>query len=119
MSSRNAYLNPSQRTDALILFRALEAGRSIFISEPSASATSISKAAKNNITKSIENSGGKVTLDYLNLVNPETLQDLKDSDSANGGVLVGAIFLKRPDRTIRLIDNFILNWGIWIMYTRK
>jgi len=109
MSSRNAYLNSSQRDDALILFRALEAGKTAVSSKPSTSPTAALKAAHDHILTSIENSHGNVSLDYLNLVHPETLHDLKETDSTKGGVLVGAIFVKRPDRTIRLIDNYILN----------
>jgi pantothenate synthetase len=53
-------------------------------------------------------SDGRVSVEYLSLVHPETLKDLTETDSAKGGVLVGAVRLKGVERTIRLIDNVIL-----------
>jgi pantothenate synthetase len=66
------------------------------------------KAAQDRLTKEAEKSDGRVSVEYLSLVHPETLKDLTEADSAKGGVLVGAVRLKGVERTIRLIDNVIL-----------
>lgn len=58
--------------------------------------------------RSIDRSQGRVSIEYLDVIHPETLRRLTDSDIAKGGILVGAIRLKGADRTIRLIDNVIL-----------
>lgn len=108
LSSRNAYLEPSQRDDALILWHALRTGQEIYSSQPSASATTVLTAARDNMSYNIDKSQGLVSIEYLNIVHPETLQELTDTDTAKGGILVGAIRLKGPNRTIRLIDNIIL-----------
>src|SRR5208282_4836164 len=98
-----------QRDDALILWHALEAGLQLYNSQtPSQSPTAILKAAQDNMLRGIEQFQRRVLIDYLNIVHPETLRPLTDSDIAKGGILVGAIRLKGADRTIRLIDNVIL-----------
>lgn len=58
--------------------------------------------------RDIDRSQGRVSIEYLSIVHPETLKPLTDFDIAKGGILVGAIRLKGVDRTIRLIDNIIL-----------
>lgn len=109
LSSRNAYLDAGQRDDALILWHTLEAGLQLYNSQTSSpSPTAILKAAQDNMSRSIDQSQGRVSIEYLNIVHPETLRPLKDSDIAKRGILVGAIRLKGADRTIRLIDNVIL-----------
>jgi pantoate--beta-alanine ligase len=108
LSSRNAYLNPDQRGDALILWRALKTGLELNISKPGTSPLIILKTALQRIEQEVNESDGRVSLEYLSLVHPDTLQDLTGRDSAKGGILVGAIRLKGVERTIRLIDNVIL-----------
>jgi pantoate--beta-alanine ligase len=108
LSSRNAYIDPSQRDDALILWHSLKAGLAIYNTQLPASAKVVLKAARDKMEHNIDNSQGQVSLEYLDIVHPETLQDLTDTDTAKGGILVGAIRLQGPDRTIRLIDNVIL-----------
>lgn len=109
LSSRNAYLNPDQRDDALILSQALKAGVDIYLAQTSPFAKTVREAATTTLSQRIDASQGRVSLDYLSLVDSDTLQDLKDADSAKGGVLVGAVFLHGSSRTIRLIDNVILD----------
>jgi pantoate--beta-alanine ligase len=109
LSSRNAYLNPDQRDDALVLSQALKAGVDIYLAQTSPFAKTVREAATTTLSQRIDASQGRVSLDYLSLVDSDTLQDLKDADSARGGVLVGAVFLHGSSRTIRLIDNVILD----------
>jgi pantoate--beta-alanine ligase len=108
LSSRNAYLSPDQRGDALILWRALKTGIDINNSTPGTSPLIILKAALQRIEQEVNESDGRVSLEYLSLVHPDTLQDLTGTDCAKGGILVGALRLKGVERTIRLIDNVIL-----------
>ena len=108
LSSRNAYLDPSRRSDALILYRALKAGIDFYGSHATASATAILQAALDSLTTEIDRSDGRVSVEYLNIVHPQNLKLLTDADSGKGGILVGAIRLKGAERTIRLIDNLIL-----------
>lgn len=97
LSSRNAYLSPEERKQALVVSRALreieskyragerdakkliEAARDVFAAEPA------------------------VRIDYIELVHPETLQDV--STAAAGILAAVAAFVG----TTRLIDNVTLN----------
>ena len=108
LSSRNAYLAPDQRHHALILWRSLKAGLELYHFQPSSSPVAILKAAQDNMSHNIDGAQGQVSIDYLNIVRPDTLEFLRDTDATKGAVLVGAIALKGSDRTIRLIDNVIL-----------
>ena len=97
MSSRNAYLDSQQRKSALVLYRSLvevqrsfdrgersaarliEAGKQVFEEEPSA------------------------RLDYLEIVNPETLEAL--SEVSVPALVAVAAFMGKA----RLIDNIVLS----------
>jgi pantoate--beta-alanine ligase len=97
MSSRNAYLGPVQRRQATVLYRALmriqmladqgesdsarlvEAGKQVMAEEPS------------------------VRVDYLEVVHPDTLDDVPDTDS--GALVAVAAYVG----TTRLIDNLVLH----------
>lgn len=109
LSSRNAYLTLDQRDDALLLSKALKAGIHSYTSQTSPVASTVLEAATTNLSQGIDASQKRVSLDYLSLVSPETLQGLEDSDPVKGAVLVGAVFLHNAGRTIRLIDNVILS----------
>ena len=108
LSSRNAYLEPSQRGDALSLWHALKAGMDLYDSDKTVSAMTILKTAQDDMARSIKRSEGRVGLEYLNIVHPETLDLLTADDTGKGAILVGTIRLQGAERTIRLIDNVIL-----------
>jgi pantoate--beta-alanine ligase len=108
VSSRNAYLEPSQRNYALILWRALKAGLDSYRAKPYTSAATILKAAQESMEKGINGSRGQVSLEYLDLVDPDSLHGLIGINVAAGAILVGAIRLQGSSRTVRLIDNVIL-----------
>ena len=109
LSSRNAYLLPNQRNDAVILWRSLQAGVEFYSRTPSASALRVLAAAQDQITKDVADANGRVTIEYLEIVHLETLQPLRESDDSKGAILVGAVRLKGDGKFIRLIDNVILD----------
>jgi pantothenate synthetase len=80
----------------------------VFDSDETVSAGKILKTARDSMTKSIEMSEGRVGLEYLEIVNSETLEALTEENTGKGAILVGAIRLRGAERTIRLIDNAIL-----------
>jgi pantothenate synthetase len=96
MSSRNAYLDPQQRRQAILLHRSLmrvkqswEAGER--------------DAAKLLATGREEFAGEKsVRLDYLEIVDPDSLDPV---ESVAGGALVAVAAFVGPTR---LIDNVLL-----------
>ncbi len=100
MSSRNAYLTPEQRKQALVLSRALRRVQQLF------------NAGERNAAKLIE--AGKhviaeepsVRLDYLEIVDPETLEGV-DVISSKALVAVASFA-----ETTRLIDNLLLQAGL-------
>ena len=80
----------------------------LYESDRTVSAMTILKAAHEEMSRNIELSKGRVGLEYLSIVNPETLESLTEEDTGRGAILVGAIRLQGVDKTIRLIDNVIL-----------
>ena len=108
LSSRNAYLESTQRNDALILWRSLKAGLELYSRQPLTSATAILNVARDKMAQGVHDSNERASVDYLEIVHPETLDPLSGADLAKSGILVGAVFLRGNKRTIRLIDNVIL-----------
>jgi len=96
MSSRNAYLDSAQRKSALALYRSLQHVKDIFEQGESNSAMLIAAG------KQILNQEPTIQLDYLEVVDPDTLDPVED---IHGKTLVAvAGFLG----TTRLIDNIQL-----------
>jgi pantoate--beta-alanine ligase len=96
LSSRNAYLSPEQRQDALVLFRSLSRVRELF-ADGERNPAILMKAAK----KVLSGSTG-VRLDYFEIVDPDELTPLATID---GPALVAvAAFVGNT----RLIDNIVL-----------
>ncbi len=96
MSSRNSYLSDDERRQAVCLNQALLDAQRLF-EENESNATGYIEA----MTQRIRNEPD-ATIDYISLVNPETLQDLEE---VNHRAL--AVMAVRIGRT-RLIDNIIL-----------
>jgi len=97
MSSRNAYLNPQQRKQALVLYRALM--RVQFLSDKG------EKDARKLIAAALEvmREEPGVRLDYFEVVDRETLDPV--ADTSKGALVAGAAFVG----TTRLIDNILLH----------
>ena len=99
MSSRNAYLNHEQRKQALVLHRAL------MRVQTSVDTGEVDSAKLIAIGKEVmaEEHGAK--LDYFEIVNPDTLEPVKD---VRGGALVAvAAWVGNT----RLIDNVVVHGG--------
>ena len=96
MSSRNAYLTPEQRKQALVLSRALRRVQQVF-DRGERNAAKLIGAGKQVITEE-----SSVRLDYLEIVDPETLDCVEVARSKTLVALAAFV------GTTRLIDNVIL-----------
>jgi len=96
LSSRNAYLDPQQRQQALVLHRALMRVETLADSGERSAAILI-EAGKQVMA---EEPGAR--LDYFEVVNPETLDPL--ADISHGALVAVAAFIGNT----RLIDNVVL-----------
>lgn len=96
MSSRNAYLTPEQRQQALVLYR------SIMRVQMSADRGERDAATLREIGEQVIAEEPGARLDYFAVVDPETLEPVADT---RGGVLVAVAAYVG---TTRLIDNIVL-----------
>jgi pantoate--beta-alanine ligase len=96
MSSRNAYLNPEQRKQALVLYRALMRVQTLADRGESSSAR-LRIAGEQVIAEE-----AAVKLDYFEIVNRDTLDPVTD---ISGGALVA---VAANVGSTRLIDNIVL-----------
>ena len=99
MSSRNAYLNEKQRADALLLHRALEAGRRL-VDEKGVRSVDRVKAEVMNVLRT----GSFIRVNYAEVVERETMK-MESEIELGRSMLVVAVWID----TIRLIDNMPLD----------
>ena len=98
MSSRNAYLTPEQRQQAVCLYQALnEAKRLIRNGEMSASRIT-------GAMKCIINQAGESWIDYVAIVDKKTLTDIKIIPLHQKILIALAVYMGK----IRLIDNMVI-----------
>jgi pantoate--beta-alanine ligase len=97
LSSRNAYLNPEQRQQALVLHR------SLMKVKVATEAGERDAARLIEIGKQVVAAAPAARLDYFAIVNPETLDPV--ADISRGALVAVAAFIG----TTRLIDNIVLN----------
>ena len=98
MSSRNAYLNPKQRSDALLLNKALEAGKAL-VDQKGVRNVDRVKAELINVLRN----GSSFRVNYAEVVDSETMKP--DTEIELGrSMLVVAVWVD----SIRLIDNMPL-----------
>jgi pantoate--beta-alanine ligase len=99
MSSRNAYLNPEQRKQALVLHRALMRVQTA-VDTGEVDSAKLAAIGKEVIA---EEHGAK--LDYFEIVNPDTLEAV---NTVKGGALVAVAAWVGATR---LIDNVVVHGG--------
>ena len=99
LSSRNSYLNEKQRADALLLHRALEAGRRL-VDEKGVRSVDRVKAEVMNILRN----GSFIRVNYADVVDRETMEVEAEIELGRSMLVVAAWV-----DTIRLIDNMPLN----------
>lgn len=96
MSSRNRYLSPVERRQALCLYNALTACRSQI-----AAGRKNVKQLIELMTSIIANSGGRI--DYISIVDPQTLQPLERIEQK--ALIALAVYIG----STRLIDNLLID----------
>jgi len=95
MSSRNAYLEPKQRENALLIFKSLEAARKVVEEKGSNNVDRVKAEAMNVLT-----SGRFLRVNYVEVVNRETMRPEKEV-VAGRSLLAVAVWVDQ----VRLIDN--------------
>ncbi len=98
LSSRNARLSPAGRAAAVAVPRALEAARDAF----AAGATSVAQVRRAALD--VLSQQPVVTLEYLDLADPQTLEALSDDARPREGLLTVAVIVEG----VRLIDECLL-----------
>ncbi len=98
VSSRNQYLSPRQRKDATCLYKALEKCRSLV-----SSGTTDSKTIIDEITKTIEAALSVDNIEYIEVVDAQSLEPLEKIDRKT--LVALAVRIGRA----RLIDNILLD----------
>lgn len=96
MSSRNAYLSPDEREQAVTLYQALCAAQELYLS-------GVTEAGKlRERMRDTVGSASGVVIDYLEIVDAMTLEPLERVDRRT--LLAGAVWVGKT----RLIDNIII-----------
>ncbi|EAI9053492.1 pantoate--beta-alanine ligase [Campylobacter upsaliensis] len=95
-SSRNVYLNEAERNAALVLSRAIFLGENL-IKKGERESKIILQAMREELQKE-----SLARIDYIELVNPKTMQNLERIEDSALGAL--AVYIGKT----RLIDNFLL-----------
>lgn len=99
LSSRNRYLTGSERQQATALYRSLQAARAAFTQGEKAASELLQTAGE------VIAAEPAVTLDYLALVRPDTLEPLQAVETV--GMMAIAAYIGTEKKT-RLIDNVVL-----------
>ncbi len=102
MSSRNAYLSKEQRQSALCLSKSLDKAEKMIAEGETKSYT-----IKQKLKEYIE-SFPFTKIDYINICDPETLDDIEDINILDSGSILIAIAVYVG--TTRLIDNIVIKF---------
>lgn len=108
LSSRNAYLTPSEREYAGTLYAALQIARQAWEDEDSSRDNALEQARQfvQQRVVSAEAKGVKLRLDYVSLTDPDTFEPVswaRKDDPDRTAILSGALFVGET----RLIDNLL------------
>ncbi|KAJ3227124.1 pantothenate synthase [Clydaea vesicula] len=107
MSSRNRYLNATERQLSTVLFKALNKGKSVF--DEGGNCKEILSSAESVIRDCEANSNGVIQYQYLSLNNPINLKNIDDTIDPNvGAIFSGAVKVGNT----RIIDNLLLGNSI-------
>ncbi|KAK3807884.1 MAG: Pantoate-beta-alanine ligase-domain-containing protein [Benniella sp.] len=110
MSSRNRYLTPEMRNVATLLHRAISAAKKAIVEQGASEREAILKPAHaiiDQVVEEVRTQGlpFQVRLDYLSLVDVETLTELETIGQSQAAILSGAVYVG----TTRLIDNVLVH----------
>ncbi|KAF9349358.1 pantothenate synthase [Mortierella sp. NVP85] len=110
MSSRNRYLTPEMRNVATLLYRAISAAKKAIVEQGASDRDAILKPAHamiDQVVDEVRTQGlpFQVRLDYLSLVDVETLTELETIGPSQPAILSGAVYVG----TTRLIDNVLVH----------
>ncbi|KAI8599344.1 pantothenate synthetase [Dissophora ornata] len=110
LSSRNRYLTPEMRKIATLLYKAITAAKLSIVEQGTQDREEILKPAYAIIEQVKEEVKAQglpfdVKLDYLSLVDVETLSELQTLGKDQAAILSGAVYVG----TTRLIDNVLIN----------
>lgn len=112
LSSRNAYLTPTERPYAPTLFRALSLAKEYLASDPAATASEALDRAKHYIEEVATRASGEnveIKLDHVDCFERTTFARVRGAVGPHREVvLVGAVWVGRT----RLIDNLLVNWDV-------
>ena len=98
LSSRNVYLDEEQRSDALSLHQALQAGKNL-VDEGTRNADRVRAELVHVLSK-----GRRVRVIYADVVDRETMEPLRSEIVPGSALLVVAAWVD----SVRLIDNHLL-----------
>ncbi len=96
LSSRNRYLTASERRTALRLSESLRLGKQLLVDERQQDVAAVLAAMHDHLA------GDDLTIDYLRLVDPETLTDLTEVQDSMVALVAARV------GTTRLIDNDLI-----------
>ncbi|KAF9280961.1 pantothenate synthase [Mortierella alpina] len=110
LSSRNRYLTPEMRSISTLLYRAITAAKENIVSRGAQEREEILKPAYEiieQVSQEVKAQGApfEIRLDYLSLVDVETLSELQTLGKSQAAILSGAVYVG----TTRLIDNVLIN----------
>ena len=100
MSSRNRYLSPDDRQTAIILYRALQAGR-LAIEEGREAASTVERIMRQTVEQE-----PTAHIEYLALCDPASLEPIEQVERC--ALLLGAIRIGK----VRLIDNVVVTASV-------
>lgn len=105
LSSRNTYLSNETRNKSSLIFKALQSGIEYYNSNSSTKITRDEIIRK--VTETLQDPLFKI--DYVSVADKEELQELETVEKGKGAVISTAVYVTENERTVRLIDNVILD----------